>query len=354
MDIPVLEGIASRRVTTPRLATRVLFSGPEDGAPVLFVHGNFSNATWWEETMLALPPGYRGIAPDLRGYGGADPAAKIDATRGMRDFVEDLLALMDHLGHERFHVVGISLGGMIVWWLLADAPERLASVTLAGPGSPFGFGGTRDAAGTPTTPDFTGSGGGLINPDLVRSLQQGDRDSLGDFSPRGIMRRLVWNGMIPAREDALVDAMFRVHVGPRELPGDSEPSPNWPYVRPGRWGATNAMSPKYAGNLVERILAGEPRHHLLWVYGGADLAVSNTAASDPGTWGPTGRLPGYPGPEAYPPQPMMDQIRKMLDDYAAAGGSWEEAVIEGGGHAPFVTHPDEFNRILHDYLEKMS
>ena len=84
MSIPVLEGVTARTVTTDRLATRVLFTGPDDGIPVLLVHGNFSNATWWEETMIALPPTYRGIAPDQRGYGGADPAAKIDATRGMR------------------------------------------------------------------------------------------------------------------------------------------------------------------------------------------------------------------------------------------------------------------------------
>ena len=56
---------------------------------------------------------------------------------------------------------------------MADAPGRLLSATLAGPGSPFGFGGTRDARGTPTTPDYAGSGGGLINPDLVKSLLAG-------------------------------------------------------------------------------------------------------------------------------------------------------------------------------------
>ena len=353
MTTPVLEGVTARQVTTDRLTTRVLFTGPEDGIPVLFIHGNFSNATWWEETMLALPPQYRGIAPDLRGYGGADSEVLIDATRGMQDFVDDALALMDQLGHDRFHLVGISLGGLIVWWMMADAPERLLSATLAGPGSPFGFGGTKDAAGTPTTPDFAGSGGGLLNPELIQSLLDGDRDSLSDFSPRGIMRRLVWgNGFIPAREDALIDSMFHVHIGERQLPGDKEPSPNWPYVRPGKWGATNAMSPKYVGNLVERIVAGEPKLHALWIYGANDLAVSNTAASDPGTWGPTGRLPGFPGPEAYPPQPMMDQIRKLLDDYSAAGGSYEEVSIAGAGHAPFITHADEFNRAFHAYLEK--
>jgi pimeloyl-ACP methyl ester carboxylesterase len=339
MTIPVLEGVTARTVTTDRLATRVLFSGPDRGIPVLLIHGNFSNATWWEETLLALPPKFRGIAPDQRGYGGADPAAKIDATRGMRDFVDDSLALMDLLGHDRFHLVGNSLGGLVVWWMMADAPERLLSATLAGPGSPFGFGGTKDAIGTPTTPDFAGSGGGLINPDLVRSLLDGDHDSIGDFSPRGIMRRLVWSGgQIPEREDALIDAMFRVHIGDRELPGDKETSPNWPYVRPGKWGATNAMSPQYVGNLVERILAGEPKVHALWAYGAEDLAVSNTAASDPGTWGPTGRLPGFPGSEAYPPQPMMDQIRKLLDDYSAAGGSYEEVAIEGY-HPPRRVQP---------------
>jgi len=42
----------------------------------------------WEETMVALPPRYRGIAADQRGYGGADPDVLIDATRGMGDFVD--------------------------------------------------------------------------------------------------------------------------------------------------------------------------------------------------------------------------------------------------------------------------
>ncbi|MBT8056320.1 MAG: alpha/beta hydrolase [Gammaproteobacteria bacterium] len=353
MSFELIEGVRAEQVAHPRLSTRVLLSGPEDGIPVLFIHGNFSSATWWEETLATLPERYVGIAPDQRGYHGADPDAKIDATRGMGDFVDDSLALMDHLGHARFHIVGNSLGGLVVWWMMADAPERLLSATLAGPGSPFGFGGTRDAKGTPTTPDFAGSGGGLINPDLVRSIREGDRESISDFSPRGIMRRLVWSGgQIPKREDALIDAMFRVHIGDRELPGDFETSPHWPYVRPGKWGATNAMSPQYAVGLDDRILAAEPRPAVLWSYGADDLAVSNTAASDPGTWGPTGRLPGYPGPEAYPPQPMMDQIRRLLTSYEARGGFYREVAIEDSGHVPFITHPEEFNRAFHAHLDQ--
>ncbi len=355
MSTPVLDGITAQTVSTSKLTTRVLFSGPEDGIPVLFIHGNFSTATWWEETMLQLPPRYRGIAPDQRGYGDADPDVKIDATRGMQDFVDDALALMDHLGYQRFHLVGVSLGGLVVWWTMASAPERLMSATLAGPGSPFGFGGTRDAAGTPTTDDYAGSGGGLINPELVKCILAGDRDSLSDFSPRGIMRRLVWGeGFIPEREDALIDAMFRVHIGDRELPGDREVSANWPYVRPGKWGATNAMSPRYVGNLVERILDAEPKPPALWIYGTDDLAVSNTAGSDPGTWGPSGRLPGFPGAEKFPPQPMMDQISKMLEDYESRGGTYQKVPIKGAGHVPFLSHPAEFNQAFHALLDRTS
>jgi len=51
---------------------------------VLFIHGNFSSATWWEETMVKLPPQYRAIAPDQRGFGGADPAVKVNAFRKSR------------------------------------------------------------------------------------------------------------------------------------------------------------------------------------------------------------------------------------------------------------------------------
>lgn len=353
LSVPTLAGVTAQTVTTDRLTTRVLFSGPEDGIPVLFIHGNFSSATWWEETMLALPPKYRAIAPDQRGFGGSDPAVKVNAQNGMGDFVDDAIALMDHLGYASFHLAGNSLGGLVAWWMMADWPERLISVTLAGPGSPYGFAGTKDAHGTPTNSDFAGSGGGLINPDLVQRLMDDDRSTDSPFSPRSVMRRLVWGPpFIPRREDALLDATFQVQLGDTGLPGDKQTSPNWPYVAPGKWGATNAMSPKYIGNLVERILAAGTKVKVLWVYGSDDVAVSNHATSDPGNWGPTGLLPGYPGKEEYPPQPMMDQIRTILDDYAKNGGSYQEVAVQGSGHVPFLSHPKDFNRAFHAFLDQ--
>jgi pimeloyl-ACP methyl ester carboxylesterase len=48
----------------------------------------------------------------------------------------------------------------------------------------------------------------------------------------------------------------------------------------------------------------------------------------------------------------MDQIRTVLDDYTTNGGSYEEHAVEGSGHVPFMSHPDEFNRVFHAYLEQ--
>jgi len=63
-------------------------------------------------------------------------------------------------------------------------------------------------------------------------------------------------------------------------------------------------------------------------------------------------VPGFPGTEAYPPQPMMKQIRRFLDDYASRGGKYEELAVPEAGHVPFITHPDEFNRPFHAFLER--
>lgn len=350
MTIPTLPGITARTLTTSRLATRVLFSGPDDGVPVLFLHGNASSATWWEETMLALPAGVRGIAPDQRGFGDADRTASIDATRGAGDWADDALALLDALGIERTHLVGNSLGGMVVWHLLAHAPARLLTVTVVAPGSPNGFGGTKDVNGTPCWPDFAGSGSGLIAPPVVQAVESGDRSLENPFAYRNGLRRLVFKPpFVPAREEELLSASLAMHVGPQAFPGDKTLSANWPFVAPGVWGAANALSPRYC-SYADAVVAAQPKPPVLWVRGSHDLSVSDQAAADPATLGALGLLPGWPGLVVYPPQPMLSQTRALLERYEAAGGSFREVVIEDAGHAPFLEKPEEFNRLLADQI----
>jgi pimeloyl-ACP methyl ester carboxylesterase len=346
-----MEGVTAKTVTTERITTRVLFTGPDDGVPVLFLHGNTSSATWWEETMVTLPEGYRGFAPDQRGFGEADPEKKIDATRGMGDLADDAVALLDHLGIEKAHIVGNSLGGMVVWRMLMETPDRFLTVTLADPGSPYGFGATKDIDGTLTNPDCAGSGGGLSNPQLIQRMKDGDRSLESQFSPRMAIRTLlVKPPFIPPREEELLSSMLSTHLGEQDVPGDSVQSPYWPHMAPGVWGATNATSPKYADD-INKIVQSEPKTDILWVRGSHDLVVSDTAASDPGYLGKIGLLPGWPGEEQYPPQPMIGQTRAVLEKYTAAGGSYREVVIQDTGHVPFIEKPQEFNQVFHDHIK---
>jgi pimeloyl-ACP methyl ester carboxylesterase len=350
-EIPVMQGIRAERIATNRLTTRVLFSGEEKGTAVVFLHGNLSSATWWEETMLALPKGFRGIAPDLRGFGGADTSKYVNATRGAGDWADDVIALFDKLGIAQAHIIGHSLGGYAVWRIMADYPERLLSVTLIAPGSPFGFGGTKDTLGTPCYSDFAGTGSGLANKLLIKAIKEGDRSTNSMFTPRSALRNVIVKApFVPQREEELLSAMMGVHLGEKALPGDATPSKNWTGFAPGEWGAVNALSPKYAGGMVERLVQAKAKVAVLWIRGTDDLAVNNNAASDVGTLGARGFIPNYPGKEVFPPQPMLDQTRTVLERYKRAGGTYKEVLLENCGHTPYLEKPKEFNEIFHAHL----
>jgi pimeloyl-ACP methyl ester carboxylesterase len=353
MPIPILDGITAQQITTPRLTTRVLFSGQDDGIPVLFIHGNASSATYWEETMLALPPGYRGIAPDQRGYGDADRDVKIDATRGMGDLADDAFALLDTLEIDKAHIVGHSLGGAVIWQMLVDAPERILTVTVAAPGSPYGFGGTKDVDGTPTWDDFAGSGGGVVNQQFTQAMAAGDRSTDNpQASPRIVMNNFYWKPPFKAaREEELLSSLISEHVGEREYPGDFAVSANWPGVAPGVWGPANALSPKYTGD-VSRLWRIDPKPPILWVRGDSDQIVSDTSLFDLGTLGALGAIPDYPGTDVYPSQPMVSQTRAVLEKYKAAGGDYTELVLENVGHTPYLEAPDAFNSAFHEQLQR--
>ncbi len=343
-------GIHATTVVSSRITTRVLSVGTPDGLPVLFLHGNLSNATWWDTTLASLPEGIYGIAPDQRGYGEADPEKKIDATRGMGDLADDAFALLDRLGIDRAVVVGSSMGGSVIWRMIADHPERIIRAIVVAPGSPYGYGGTKGLNGEPICGDFAGSGAGLVNPEMVERLRSGDRSTDSPFSPRNVFRSLiVREGYIAPNEDAYVEAMLSTHFGEGAYPGDAAPSPNWPFVAPGLHGAVNGLSPRWAA-AAEPALVAEPKPHVVWIRGAKDLIISDGGPLDPGTWGPTGLVPGYPGPEAYPAQPMVGQTRAWLRRYASAGGPFEEIVLDEAGHVPYIDDSDTFNGVLHAHL----
>jgi pimeloyl-ACP methyl ester carboxylesterase len=351
MPVPTLPGITPKTITTTRMTTRVLMSGDDTGIPVLFLHGNASSATYWEETMLALPSGCRAIAPDQRAYGDADPGAKIDATRGLADLADDAAALLDYLDIDKAHIVGHSLGGSVVWQLLMDHASRFLTATVVCPGSPYGYCGTKDLDGTPCYDDFAGSGGGIVNAAFAQRMAAGDRGVDNPQSaPRIVMNTFYWKPpFVPAREEDLLSSLLSAHVGSQDYPGDFVASPNWPGVAPGVFGPSNALSPKY-NRQVERLYAIQPKPPVLWVRGSDDQIISDQSLFDVGTLGLLGAIPGHPGADVHPSQPMVSQTRAVLQKYAAAGGRYEEVVIADTGHTPYIEKPDEFNRHFHAFI----
>jgi pimeloyl-ACP methyl ester carboxylesterase len=341
--VPTLPGITSQMVDTPRLQMHILTSGPETGEPVLFIHGNASSAAFWEELMLMLPGEYRGIAVDLRGYGDTEDKV-IDATRGLGDWVDDVRALTETLGLERYHLMGHSLGGSLLFSMIAQDNPAILSATLVNPGSPFGFGGTKDLEGTPCYPDFAGSGGGVVNPEFPRLIAAADRTADNpQASPRVVMNSFYWKPpFVPAREEDLLSSLLTEKIGPERYPGDLTPSENWPNVAPGSYGPINASSPKYVGDSVERFVAAGSKPPILWVRGDSDQIVSDTSLFDLGTLGAYGLVPGWPGAEVFPSQPMVSQTRSVLDRYAGMGGQYFEVVIADTGHTPYIEKPQEF------------
>src|SRR5919199_200586 len=122
----------SRYIDTGALRQHAVTGG--DGPPLLLVHG--WPQTWyaWRLVMPALARDFSVVAPDQRGIGlsgkplgGYDPGTLAD----------DLVALMDALGHQRFAVVGTNTGLPIGYGLAADHPDRVERVALAeAPGPP--------------------------------------------------------------------------------------------------------------------------------------------------------------------------------------------------------------------------
>ena len=332
----ILPGITQHKVKTDRLEVAYLEAGAGN-TPLVLVHGNTSSSLFFQDFMLALAATnrYKIYAPDMRGYGDTQ-ALPINATRGLRDFSDDLSSLVQALGLTTFHLFGWSLGGNVVMQYAIDYPGKLRTLILQAAGSPFGFGGTKGPEGTPIWPDFAGSGGGTANPDFVQRIAQHDRGN-EQFSPRTVMNNFYFKPpfrVAPDREEIYLTSIFSCKVAEGIYPGDMTPSNNWPNVAPGTQGPNNALSPKYLNQANFAAISQKPP--VLWIRGADDQIVSDTSLFEYGFLGQLGAVPGWPGADVYPPQPMITQLRAVLEQYRANGGQYREIVLPDCGHSPHI------------------
>jgi 2-hydroxy-6-oxonona-2,4-dienedioate hydrolase len=98
---------------------------------LVFVHGYLGGSVQWAYQDEVFSEHFRVITPDLPGFG---KNSQMDSPETIREFAIYVLDQLDQLGVDRFHLVGHSMGGMIVQEMVALAPERIDQLVLYGTG----------------------------------------------------------------------------------------------------------------------------------------------------------------------------------------------------------------------------
>jgi pimeloyl-ACP methyl ester carboxylesterase len=121
---------APQRVRANGLEFSCIVSGPEDGAPVVLLHGFPEIAFGWRHQIPALvSAGLRVVVPDQRGYGQSSKPDGVSAY-GLDRLGEDVVAIAAALGHDRFDVVGHDWGGIVAWHLAGRHAANVGKLAI--------------------------------------------------------------------------------------------------------------------------------------------------------------------------------------------------------------------------------
>ncbi|HVJ40161.1 MAG TPA: alpha/beta hydrolase [Dongiaceae bacterium] len=126
----MFEGFKLEMIALPQARLRVRHGGA--GEPVLLLHGHPRTHTTWHRVAPLLARHYRVVCPDLRGFGRSSQPNDTADHRGSskRAKAADCLALMRHLGFDRFAVVGHDRGAYTAFRLALDHPAALTHLAI--------------------------------------------------------------------------------------------------------------------------------------------------------------------------------------------------------------------------------
>ena len=115
------------KVTIQGTGIEYSVEGPRTGIPVIFIHGFPFDRSIWKGQVDLLKNQFYTVTYDIRGYGGSDAG---DGQYTIELFVDDLIALLDHLKISRGVLVGLSMGGYISLRAAERNPERVRGLVL--------------------------------------------------------------------------------------------------------------------------------------------------------------------------------------------------------------------------------
>jgi pimeloyl-ACP methyl ester carboxylesterase len=117
-------------IPTNGLRLHVVESGPEDGPPVILLHGFPELWSCWRRQVGPLADaGFRVLAPDQRGYGLSDKPGPVSAY-ALDTLADDVLGLIESTGHPRAALVGHDWGGVVAWWVATRNPGRVERLAI--------------------------------------------------------------------------------------------------------------------------------------------------------------------------------------------------------------------------------
>ena len=122
-------------------AVRIHFEEAGSGFPLLVIPGGGLNSTIAGLSGASSPfnpmeefkAEYHCIASDLRNANAGQSLGPLEADRSWDSYTDDHLGLMDHLGIDKFLVLGFCIGGPMIWNLLRRVPDRIVAAVLAQP-----------------------------------------------------------------------------------------------------------------------------------------------------------------------------------------------------------------------------
>ena len=123
--------VTRRTIGPVAIAYDIAGSGPL----VVFLHGIGGNHSNWQGQVAYFAVRFCAVAWDARGYGASDDPPQ---TLKFSDYADDLMRLLDHLRAERAHLVGLSMGGMILQDFYGRYADRVATMALVDTSVGFG------------------------------------------------------------------------------------------------------------------------------------------------------------------------------------------------------------------------
>lgn len=119
----------AKQQQTPRGRFAWREGGNPDGQPLVMIHGWPESSYCWEHVAAHLTPGFRIIAPDLRGLGDSERSPEVELYR-KQEMAQDVISLLDSLGVGDFQLVGHDWGGIVAQEVALALPDRVRRMVI--------------------------------------------------------------------------------------------------------------------------------------------------------------------------------------------------------------------------------